>query len=57
MKSVAGNRLWNMRIGLEIHAQIITATKLFSGAPISTAQSPPNSCVSLFDAATPGYLC
>ena len=43
-----------MRIGLEIHAQIMTSSKLFSPASVGTPQSKPNSCVSLFDAAAPG---
>jgi aspartyl-tRNA(Asn)/glutamyl-tRNA(Gln) amidotransferase subunit B len=54
MKNIAGSKMWNMRIGLEIHAQIITASKLFSAARVGNAHSPPNNYVSLFDAATPG---
>jgi hypothetical protein len=42
-------------IGLEIHAQINCASKLFSGAPHVYGQSP-NTCVALFDAALPGTL-
>ena len=46
---------WEMVIGLEIHAQVISNSKLFSGA--STAfGAEPNSQVSLIDAAMPGML-
>lgn len=42
-------------IGLEIHAQISSESKLFSGAK-NTFASEINSCVSLLDAAIPGCL-
>jgi aspartyl-tRNA(Asn)/glutamyl-tRNA(Gln) amidotransferase subunit B len=46
---------WEVVIGLEIHAQITSNSKLFSGA--STAfGAEPNSNVSLVDAAMPGML-
>ena len=46
---------WEMVIGLEVHAQVISEAKLFSGA--STAfGAEPNSQVSLIDAAMPGML-
>src|ERR1700744_2235289 len=46
---------WEMVIGLEVHAQVTSNAKLFSGA--STAfGGEPNSHVSLFDAAMPGML-
>ncbi|WP_299626796.1 Asp-tRNA(Asn)/Glu-tRNA(Gln) amidotransferase subunit GatB [Pelagibius sp.] len=46
---------WEMVIGLEVHAQVISKAKLFSGA--STAfGAEPNSQVSLVDAAMPGML-
>ncbi|XP_014613115.1 PREDICTED: glutamyl-tRNA(Gln) amidotransferase subunit B, mitochondrial [Polistes canadensis] len=46
---------WKPTIGLEIHAQIATNSKLFS--PASTKfQKPVNSCVSFFDCATPGTM-
>ncbi len=46
---------WEMVIGLEIHAQVTSNAKLFSGA--STAfGGDPNSHVSLVDAAMPGML-
>ncbi|KAJ3075642.1 hypothetical protein HDU98_007326 [Podochytrium sp. JEL0797] len=45
-------------IGLEVHAQIRTASKLFSAAPSFTSRltDAPNQNVSLFDAAFPGTL-
>jgi aspartyl-tRNA(Asn)/glutamyl-tRNA(Gln) amidotransferase subunit B len=46
---------WEVVIGLEIHAQVSSRAKLFSGA--STAfGAPPNANVSLVDAAMPGML-
>jgi len=46
---------WEMVIGLEVHAQVISKSKLFSGS--STAfGAEPNSQVSLVDAAMPGML-
>src|SRR5215210_6735465 len=46
---------WEIVIGMEIHAQVTSRAKLFSGA--STAfGSEPNSNVSLIDAAMPGML-
>jgi aspartyl-tRNA(Asn)/glutamyl-tRNA(Gln) amidotransferase subunit B len=46
---------WEVVIGMEIHAQVTSNSKLFSGA--STAfGSEPNSQVSLVDAAMPGML-
>jgi aspartyl-tRNA(Asn)/glutamyl-tRNA(Gln) amidotransferase subunit B len=46
---------WEVVIGLEIHAQVTSQSKLFSGA--STAfGGEPNSHVSLVDAAMPGML-
>jgi aspartyl-tRNA(Asn)/glutamyl-tRNA(Gln) amidotransferase subunit B len=46
---------WEVVIGLEIHAQVISDAKLFSGA--STAfGAEPNTQVSLVDAAMPGML-
>lgn len=47
--------LWKMVIGLEIHAQIKAATKLFSPAATSYGESP-NTSVSIIDAAVPGTL-
>jgi aspartyl-tRNA(Asn)/glutamyl-tRNA(Gln) amidotransferase subunit B len=46
---------WEVIVGLEVHAQVASASKLFSGA--STAfRGEPNSHVSLVDAAMPGML-
>ncbi len=46
---------WEIIIGLEVHAQVTSQAKLFSGA--STAfGAPPNANVSLVDAAMPGML-
>ncbi|KAM9769239.1 glutamyl-tRNA(Gln) amidotransferase subunit B, mitochondrial isoform 1-T2 [Menidia menidia] len=42
-------------VGLEIHAQINSNSKLFSGSPVSFS-APPNSLVSFFDASLPGTL-
>jgi len=50
------NRVWRAKIGLEIHCQINSASKLFSNAPLPELTSPANTCVSLFDAAVPGTL-
>ncbi len=46
---------WEVVIGLEVHAQISTQSKLFSGAATEFGQEP-NSQVSLVDAAMPGML-
>ncbi len=46
---------WEVVIGLEVHAQITTNSKLFSGAS-TTFGAEPNSQVSLVDAAMPGML-
>jgi aspartyl-tRNA(Asn)/glutamyl-tRNA(Gln) amidotransferase subunit B len=44
---------WELTVGIEIHAELNTARKLFSSAATSVSESP-NSHVSLFDAALPG---
>jgi aspartyl-tRNA(Asn)/glutamyl-tRNA(Gln) amidotransferase subunit B len=46
---------WEVVIGLEVHAQISTQAKLFSGAATAFGAEP-NSQVSLVDAAMPGML-
>ena len=46
---------WEVVVGLEIHAQATTNSKLFSGAP-TTFGAAPNENVSLVDAAMPGML-
>ena len=44
---------WELTVGIEIHAELNTARKLFSRAATSVSE-PPNSHVSLFDVAFPG---
>ena len=46
---------WEVVIGLEVHAQVISQAKLFSGAG-TTFGAAPNAQVSLVDAAMPGML-
>ncbi len=46
---------WEVVIGLEVHAQIVSEAKLFSGAATAFGAEP-NSQVSLVDAAMPGML-
>jgi aspartyl-tRNA(Asn)/glutamyl-tRNA(Gln) amidotransferase subunit B len=46
---------WELVVGLEVHAQVASQSKLFSGASTSFG-SEPNSNVSLVDAAMPGML-
>ncbi|CAH0480306.1 unnamed protein product [Peronospora belbahrii] len=56
LRSASGN-LWEVCIGLEVHAQILSRSKLMSGAPTATlASARPNRQVSFFDAALPGTL-
>ena len=53
LKGATGD--WEVVIGLEVHAQVASKAKLFSGS--STAfGAEPNSHVSLVDAAMPGML-
>src|SRR5207248_9324786 len=53
IKGATGN--WEVVIGMEVHAQVTSNAKLFSGA--STAfGGEPNTHVSLIDAALPGML-
>ncbi len=53
LKGMTGD--WQVVVGMEVHAQVTSNAKLFSGA--STAfGSAPNSQVSLVDAAMPGML-
>lgn len=47
--------LWEVIIGLEVHAQVKSQSKLFSGSATSFAAEP-NTKVSLVDAAMPGML-
>lgn len=53
LKGATGD--WEMVIGMEIHAQATSNSKLFSGAS-TTFGGEPNSHVSLVDAAMPGML-
>ena len=46
---------WEVVIGLEVHAQVSSNAKLFSGAPTAFGADP-NANVSLVDAAMPGML-
>ncbi|MAY98991.1 MAG: Asp-tRNA(Asn)/Glu-tRNA(Gln) amidotransferase GatCAB subunit B [Micavibrio sp.] len=46
---------WEMVIGLEVHAQVTSNSKLFSGSATAFGAAP-NSQVSLVDAAMPGML-
>ena len=53
VKGKTGN--WEVVIGLEVHAQVTSNAKLFSGASTSFGAAP-NENVSLVDAAMPGML-
>jgi aspartyl-tRNA(Asn)/glutamyl-tRNA(Gln) amidotransferase subunit B len=46
---------WEVVVGMEVHAQVTSHAKLFSGASTEFG-GPPNSQVSLVDAAMPGML-
>ena len=46
---------WEIVIGMEVHAQVVAKSKLFSGASTEFGAAP-NSQVSLVDAAMPGML-
>jgi aspartyl-tRNA(Asn)/glutamyl-tRNA(Gln) amidotransferase subunit B len=47
--------IWEIVVGLEVHAQVISNAKLFSGAPTAFGAEP-NSQVSFVDAGFPGML-
>src|SRR6266436_5729349 len=53
IKSATGD--WEVVIGMEVHAQVTSQAKLFSGAATAFGAEP-NSHVSLVDAAMPGML-
>ena len=54
--TIEGNTgAWEVVVGLEVHAQVISQAKLFSGAATAFGAAP-NSQVSLVDAAFPGML-
>ncbi|MEQ1770867.1 MAG: Asp-tRNA(Asn)/Glu-tRNA(Gln) amidotransferase GatCAB subunit B, partial [Devosia sp.] len=46
---------WEVIIGMEVHAQVTSESKLFSGSSTEFG-SPPNANVSFVDAAMPGML-
>jgi aspartyl-tRNA(Asn)/glutamyl-tRNA(Gln) amidotransferase subunit B len=46
---------WEIVIGMEVHAQVLSESKLFSGSS-TTFGAPPNAHVSFVDAAMPGML-
>jgi len=46
---------WEIIVGMEVHAQVSSESKLFSGAPTAFGAEP-NTQVSLIDAAMPGML-
>ena len=49
------SKIYEVIIGLEIHAQVLSKSKLFSGSPTNFGANP-NTNVSLVDAAFPGML-
>src|SRR5688572_753517 len=55
MSASASNTAWETVIGLEIHAQLATRTKIFSGSPTAYGAAP-NSQANLVDLAYPGVL-
>lgn len=56
MATIQGNTgEWEMVIGLEVHAQVVSQSKLFSGAATQFGAAP-NEQVSTVDAAFPGML-
>src|SRR5581483_4878766 len=54
MTEVSDNN-WETVIGLEIHAQLSTVSKIFSGSPIAYG-APPNAQANLVDLGYPGVL-
>jgi aspartyl-tRNA(Asn)/glutamyl-tRNA(Gln) amidotransferase subunit B len=53
LKGMTGD--WEIVVGMEVHAQVVSNAKLFSGASTAFGNAP-NSQVSLVDAAMPGML-
>ncbi len=51
----AAGKTWEIVVGLEVHAQVVSQSKLFSGAS-ATYGGEPNAHVSFVDAAFPGML-
>jgi len=54
--SSAGSAAFETVIGLEVHAQIVSQSKLFSGSSSQAFAQEPNTCVSFLDVAMPGML-
>ncbi|KAG9480051.1 hypothetical protein GDO78_011848 [Eleutherodactylus coqui] len=54
-RHATGSLPWESVVGLEIHAQINSVSKLFSSSQVKFA-APPNSTVSFLDASLPGTL-
>jgi aspartyl-tRNA(Asn)/glutamyl-tRNA(Gln) amidotransferase subunit B len=46
---------WEIVVGIETHAQLLTKSKIFSGAPTAFG-APPNTQASAVDIALPGVL-
>jgi len=56
IKTIAGAKHdWELVIGMEVHAQVSSKSKLFSGASTQFGAEP-NSNVAMVDAAMPGML-
>src|SRR5262249_7585490 len=55
MSAAAADNGWETVIGLEIHAQLSTQSKIFSGSPTAFGNAP-NSQANLVDLAYPGVL-
>jgi Asp-tRNA(Asn)/Glu-tRNA(Gln) amidotransferase B subunit len=49
------SKVYEVVVGLEVHAQVLARTKLFSEGK-TLFNSPPNSQVSVIDAALPGVM-
>ncbi|KAK8795651.1 hypothetical protein WA158_000308 [Blastocystis sp. Blastoise] len=49
-------RLYKTVIGMEIHARVLSKTKLFSRAPVAAIDAAPNTTISGFDLSLPGTL-
>ncbi|MGH8328495.1 MAG: hypothetical protein ACRET2_17240, partial [Steroidobacteraceae bacterium] len=55
MSNSAQDGSWETVIGLEIHAQLATVSKIFSGSPTAYG-APPNTQANLVDLGYPGVL-
>ncbi len=47
---------YEVTIGLEVHAQVLTSSKMFDGCPADYANTPPNTHVSVVSLGLPGAL-